>query len=551
MNKWTVTLNMGNLSETIREITERLKSDTKATKAELQRTELLVEETFLRMKNGMGGGDDFAITIFPRRSWGDTELCLTVKGVEFNPLPSMNDMVESDFSNENFLSLAILRWNRLKMAYARRNQVNQVSIKVHELDSNKKQLYRTLAGLVLGVITGLLMQMFLDQSTLSTFDKSVITPFRDMFMNALKMMMAPVTFFAVIAGVSNISDTALLGKMGGKLFGVSLFMQLLTAFLGLSLALLLFSGDLSYMRAGILSSEGGAAITTQYPSLTDLFFDIVPKDIVDPFRGENILQVMFLAIFFGIVIKKMGNKSKAVNDCIDFMFRFVLTTLKIIVTTIPLIVFLSMASLLANTGLDSLIAFSSLFVGLAIGVVLVWCVGAFTTLLFGRITPIHLSRKLIGLSPLVFSVSSSHARLIFVLKFCTEKLGIDSNLSAFSIPVGVQLNKAGNCIFFSLVTLMMMRVYNIELTPALFIILLISVCIMAIAKPPVPCGGIICIAYLFTVVGVPPEAISVILCVDPIAAMFNGVSNESANITTSFILAKTNSMLDKEKYFAR
>jgi Na+/H+-dicarboxylate symporter len=210
-----------------------------------------------------------------------------------------------------------------------------------------------------------------------------------------------------------------------------------------------------------------------------------------------------------------------------------------------------MASLLANTGLDSLIAFSSLFVGLAIGVVLVWCVGAFTTLLFGRITPIHLSRKLIGLSPLVFSVSSSHARLIFVLKFCTEKLGIDSNLSAFSIPVGVQLNKAGNCIFFSLVTLMMMRVYNIELTPALFIILLISVCIMAIAKPPVPCGGIICIAYLFTVVGVPPEAISVILCVDPIAAMFNGVSNESANITTSFILAKTNSMLDKEKYFAR
>jgi Na+/H+-dicarboxylate symporter len=98
---------------------------------------------------------------------------------------------------------------------------------------------------------------------------------------------------------------------------------------------------------------------------------------------------------------------------------------------------------------------------------------------------------------------------------------------------------------------MMMRVYNIELTAALFIILLISVCIMAIAKPPVPCGGIICIAYLFTVVGVLPEAISVILCVDPIAAMFNGVSNESANITTSFILAKTNNMLDKEKYFAR
>jgi Na+/H+-dicarboxylate symporter len=73
---------------------------------------------------------------------------------------------------------------------------------------------------------------------------------------------------------------------------------------------------------------------------------------------------------------------------------------------------------------------------------------------------------------------------------------------------------------------------------------------MAIAKPPIPCGGIICIAYLFTVVGVPPEAISIIICIDPIATMFNGVCNESSNITTSFILAKSSNMLDKDKYFA-
>jgi Na+/H+-dicarboxylate symporter len=71
---------------------------------------------------------------------------------------------------------------------------------------------------------------------------------------------------------------------------------------------------------------------------------------------------------------------------------------------------------------------------------------------------------------------------------------------------------------------MMMRVYHIELSASLFLILLFSVCIMAIAKPPVPCGGIICIAYLFSLVGVPPEAISVILWKDeplsrPVAAL--------------------------------
>ena len=154
-----------------------------------------------------------------------------------------------------------------------------------------------------------------------------------------------------------------------------------------------------------------------------------------------------------------------------------------------------------------------------------------------------------SISPFVFSVSSSHARLPFVLKFCEEKLGINPNLATFSIPVGVQLNKAGNCMFFSLMTLMMMAIYGIELTPDLFVTLLFSVCIMSIAKPPVPCGGIICLAYLFTVVGVPAEAISVVICVDPIAAMFNGVCNESANITTTFALAKSNNMLDQEVYY--
>ena len=550
MNTWTVTLNRGSLSETIVDISARLKAQTKATKDEILRTELLVEEMFLRMQKGMDGGVDFSVDITPRRAWGDIELCLKTKGPEYNPMPDVAETGQPNANEEEDLNLVILKWNRKKMSYSYKNATNQVTIKVHELDSGKKQLINTVTGLVLGVVCGLLMQTFLDKETLATINGDAITPLRDMLMNALKMMMAPVTFFAIIAGVTNVSDTALLGKLGGKMVNVSLFMQLMTAFVGLGLGIILFSSDLSYMQSGIVTS-GNSAENMQYPSLTDLFFGIVPKNVVDPFKGDNILQVMFLAIFFGIVLNKMGEKARAVNECIDFMFRFVLAVLKIIVTAIPLIVFLSMTSLLANTGVSSLISFSRLFAGLAIGVVLVWGIGAVTVLLFARISPIHLTRKLIVLSPLVFSVSSSHARLIFVLKFCAEKLGIDSKLSAFSIPVGVQLNKAGNCIFFSLVIIMMMRVYGIELTPSLFFTLLVSVCVMAVAKPPVPCGGIICIAYLFTVVGVPAEAISLILCVDPIAAMFNGVCNESANITTSFILAKSNKMLNEQTYFSR
>ena len=148
---------------------------------------------------------------------------------------------------------------------------------------------------------------------------------------------------------------------------------------------------------------------------------------------------------------------------------------------------------------------------------------------------------------MIITISGSHARLPFVLKFCAEKLGIDEKFAAFSIPVGVQLNKAGSSIFFALITIMFMHVYNVDITMSLFITLWISVFIMSIAKPPIPCGGFICIAYLFTVAGVPPEAIAVVLCIESIAIMFNGVCNESTNITTSFIVAKSTGMLNEEK----
>ncbi len=530
-----------------KKIAEDLKK-TKATDKEIILAQLLIEENFFRLKKGLNGEKDFSVELEIKNFLGTTELKMTAKGEEFNPIPELSERDDNDDEEEAY-RLAILKSSRGKMRYVRKGNANILVIRVHGLDAAKKQLIKTVGGLILGSICGLLMQSFLDSETINFINSDVITPIRNLFLNALHMMMAPVTFFAIMAGVTNISDATLLGKLGSKMAIVSTFMQVLTVLFGLGLSLIIFSGDLSYMQAGI-SSSGEAAISSKNVSIMDMLFNIIPTNLVDPFKGENILQVMFLAIFFGIIVNQMGEKAKGVTECVDFVFRFTIAVLKVIVKAIPLVVFMSMTSLLANTGIDSLITFSGLFGGLFVGVLIVWTVDALAITLFGKISPVSMTKKMAALSPLVFSISSSHARLPFVLKFCADKLGIDSKLAAFSIPVGVQLNKAGNCIFFSLATFMMMRVYNIDMTMSLFLTLWLSVFIMAIAKPPIPCGGIICIAYLFTVVGVPPEAISVIICVDPIAAMFNGVCNESANITTTFILAKNNNMLDENKYFA-
>lgn len=362
------------------------------------------------------------------------------------------------------------------------------------------------------------------------------------------MMVAPVTFLAIISGITKMSDAVDIGKLGAKLLSTSVVMLLAISLLSLGLSLVMFSGDLSYMQAGIPSTADAAA--SQYGSIKDMIFDIVPDNLVEPLKGKKILQVMFLAIFFGVVINRMGDKARGATECLDFLFQFTVGALKLIVQAIPLIVFLSMASLLASTGVDSIITFSQILFGLFIGIFLIWLVNAAATMLFAKISPVNLIKKLAAFAPIIFPLPSSNATLPFVLKFCTEKLGVDPKLTAFSIPVGLQLNKAGHCVYFALVTVMMMRVFGIDMNSNLLVTLYFSIVIMSIAKPSIPCGSLICLSYLFLTAGVPTDAVAVILCIEPVAAMFFVVCNGSANITSTFILARSVNLLDEKKYFA-
>ena len=312
MEKNTIAVSASSLRDGRKKISEELTKHRLSSK-EITLGALLMEEIFFRLKKGMNGGEDFSVKVSARHIWGQTSIRMEAKGSEYNPVPEVTEQEEDDVDEEDIYRLAILKSNRQKLSCVRKNGTNIVTIKVQGLDSTKKQLIYTVSALVLGSICGLAMQVFLDGASIAAISNNVIAPVRNLFLNALHMMMAPVTFFAIIAGVTNISDAALIGKLGGKMVMVSLFMQVLIALLGLGLGILIFTGDLSYIQAGITST---GETVTKHVSLIDMLFDIVPKNLVDPFKGDNILQVMFLAVFFGIIINQMGEKAKGAIDSI-------------------------------------------------------------------------------------------------------------------------------------------------------------------------------------------------------------------------------------------
>jgi Na+/H+-dicarboxylate symporter len=541
MNK-KIVITLDRLSEVQKELAEKL-AEAKATPQEINRTQLLLEETFLRLKNGLESGEDFAAEATIRKRFGDVILQFICRGDEFDPCVKVNEQEDSD----DAYRLIILKAYRQHINYSYKNRTNIVNIKVHEAGEGSKRIRWLLMALIGGIVCGLLMQHFCDSTMLSAFNNSLVTPIRHIFLNALQMMVAPVTFFSIISGITNISETADIGKLGRRLVFVSLIAMVIMSFVGLFLSLMIFSGDLSYLQTGMPVVDNASTVANV--SLKDMLLNIVPDNLIDPFRGQQILQTMFIAIFFGITINRMNNTPRWIIEGIDFMFRFCSDVLKIIVKAIPLMVFLSMVSLMASTGLSSLLSFSKLLMGLVLGVLVGWGVGAAMVFFMGKISPVYLTKKVIAFSPIPAAIASASASLPFVIKFCTDKLGVDSRLASFSIPVGIQLNKAGQCVYFALVTVMMMRIYGVSITSDMLPMIYVIVTLMAIAKPPIPCGGIICLSYIFMTVGVPTAAVSIILCIEPLAAMLFAICNNSTNITSTFILAKNVNMLDKDKYY--
>ena len=330
--------------------------------------------------------------------------------------------------------------------------------------------------------------------------------------------------------------------------GVSLAMLIVTTIVSVGTSVLFFQSDLSYMQFAII----GNADYTAPPdySLSQLFFTLVPPNLVIPFEGQNILQVMFLALFFGLVIKKTIDPMPPLIDGIETFNKFFLSALSLVIPFVPAIVFLAMFSLTATADLNALLALAKILLGLAVGTLLVFLIGAAAVAVTGRISPVPYLKKAVGFAPIPFSINGSNASVPFVMKFSEEKLGVKQSLVSFLIPVGMQFNKTGQCFFFAMSAAMMLKVFQIELDGDTLLTFLVSVFIMALSKPPIPCGGIVCLNYMFGVLGIPVEAVAVIFAIEPIATVFVSIMNATANFTATFCVAKMDGGVDEKAYFA-
>ena len=528
--------------KTFSEVTEKIHDEiikTKATKKEVMTADLLLEETFMRITENSGVPQ---IRVLLRKKFGSLSLQLEYGGKEYNPLVELNEYSEDD---EDYFRTVILKSYRSKMSFSHYAQKNIVTIQFH--DASNKQIYYTLFGMFAGVIFGLILKSIDAPEITAFFDETLAKSFRTMFLNALNMMIAPVIFFSVISGVTSITNAAEVGRIGGKLMGIYTVTTLFASALSVGIGYLLFSGEVPQIG----TIENSDAAQSQSISVLSMIVGLIPKNLVNPIVNGEMLQIIFVAIFFGICINGLGSKVKILNDFIEAMNSFCLNSIRLIVKVIPVIAFFAMMSLIINIGLDSVLLLGKLIFGQLGGSFLMVGVYASLLIFLGKISPIPFLKKIGGFIAIPLSTSSSNATMPFTMNFCTNKMGIAPKLSSFSIPIGATVNMDGGCLYLSIASIMLARMYGIELTPDILFTVFVTVVALSVGAPGVPGGAFVCLASIVMALGIPSDATAIILGIDPICSMMRTALNCTGDIAASTALACSENLIEKNIYLKK
>lgn len=512
---------------------------------------LTAEESIVCLMDHAPKNAEIEITF--KRIFGNVSLNISAPGELFDVAESSAVMENMELDGigpdmENAIRSLIFRSRADSFRYKNRHHRNTIQIAVKR--SDRVQLYLTLGALALSIILGILFKILLPQSAQNALNHYVLNPVKTMFLNALKMIIGPVVFFSIVSCLSQFDNLRDLGKIGAKVMGMYLFTTLLAILVGLGVFFIIQPGDASF--AAFVTDAANETIKTAEStriSILDTIINIVPSNFVKPFLEADMLQIIFMAILCGVAVGMIGDYSKPLMNFFEGCNLLFLKITTLIVKIIPLAVLCSMTSLVMLTGTDmllSIMSFAGTFV-LALAVMLgVYCL---LVLLIGRLNPLVLMKKHAPTMLTNFSLASSNASMPFNIDSC-RKLGVPSKICAFSIPLGATVNMDGSCIYMAVAGLFLAKVFGVELDSSSFVSMIFSIIVLSIGAPGIPGSGLICLSVLLVQLGVPAEALSLIMGIDSLMGMFRTAVNSTGDVAVSLIVAKTEKLLDTKQYYS-
>ncbi len=402
-----------------------------------------------------------------------------------------------------------------------------------------------LLGMAIGVLIASLLyynQNLIPSGLYLTIEKYVFNLGGQIFKNLLMLVVVPLVFFSLVSGISSLSNMVKLGSIATKTIGL----YLMTTGIAVSIALIF---GYVFNLSGYEGDVEAFTPTTGDSSLYGTVMRIFPNNIFGAFVENNMLGIVFISILFGIALNLTDELTGGLSKTFEKLNTVFLKIVLLIMSFAPVGVFCLMGSYVMAKGLN---VFGDLaqYVALLIFVLAFHLVFTYSLILkvFANLNPLIFYRKMKDVALFAFSTSSSAATIPVTLKTVTDELGVKKDVSAFVVPVGATINMDGTAIMQGLATMFIASTVGVDLTLVQYGQIVLLAIVTSIGTAAVPSAGTVTLALILGSLGLPLDAIGLILAVDRILDMIRTAVNVCGDAAVSCIVAKSENELD-EKVF--
>lgn len=468
----------------------------RADKAECLRIRLSVEELLLDWQAFLG--TDAVVTLDCRRRMLRPSARVSVKGPRFRRVADE----DFDFLDKLLVDLSLAPQTRYTAG---------VNVTTFFLPRRPVGIgIRVLAAALLGFAFGLAAKAFLPAQTCAGIATDIFLPVFSTLIGVISMLAAPLIFLSIFCGVCGSASMETFRRIGKYALSDGLAWAAVALALCLAVCIPLFGMGVSQAGA---SAEGAGDVFT-------LVLGILPNNLVDPFLQGNTLQIIVLAVAFGVAALRLGDGAARLVAVAEEIKRVVGLLIGWAVALLPLLVFLTVARNVMEDTVSTLVGCWLPFVAMLV---------AGTVLVVARVVvaarrmrrPVaEVVRAIAPVTLVSFATASSAAVFGEMLKTCRERLGVPAEMADVCVPLGIILSR------FSSVPELVMGAsyfavqYGVETSVAWFVIFAVTTYLMAFALAPIPGGALAVISALYLQLGLPVEAIAVAMVIDVVFDFF-------------------------------
>ncbi len=354
----------------------------------------------------------------------------------------------------------------------------------------------------------------------------IFSIFTEVFLRLIKMIIAPLVFATLVAGVAKLGDLKAVGRIGGKTLLWFMTASLVSLALGAVLVNLFQPGKMLELEM----PDGAAGIGLEHAAITLKGFitHIFPTSLTDAMAKNEILQIVIFALLFGVGAAAMGDKADGLIKAMDAIGHVMLKVTTFVMYVAPFAVFSAITTIIAKKGMGVLATYATFIGEFYLGLILLWVILLFVAwlMLRQRTTTFvnHLKQPLL----LAFSTASSESAYPKMLEQL-ERFGCRNRIVSFVLPLGYSFNLDGSMMYMTFASLFIAQAYGIELSVGDQVTMLLTLMITSKGIAGVPRASLVVIAGTISAFGIPEAGLVLLLGVDHLLDMGRSATNVIGN----------------------